>query len=187
MKKNLIFLTGIVFVLTILLAGGCGDRSKQNSSTTEENGPTEVKKDLISDEDDSTRGHISLKDTLYSDGTMHLFMYDKQSECGVIDDHLIVVKRNHTVKWKNAKDSKITKILHIRPVGDTSFWGAVPVIDSTEGDSEEFFSINRGVFKLVIPNSATLDTLVKYEIHFTVKDHKDTTYILDPYLKIPEE
>ena len=40
MKKNLTFLTGIVFVVTMLVAGACGDRKKQTGSTDEENGST---------------------------------------------------------------------------------------------------------------------------------------------------
>jgi len=173
MKKNLLFLTGIVFLITILVAGGCKTSPEPRA--------------LVGGySDDPTAKHIRLKDSLIDD-TMHLFMYDKKSECGVIDDHLIVVKRNHTVKWKNAKDSKIEAILYIRPVGDSTFWGAAPVIDRTEADSTEFFSINRGVLKLVIPDSATLDTLVKYEIGFTVQGYKDTVFCIDPYLKIPKQ
>ncbi len=34
MKKNLTLLTGIVFLFAILLAVGCGDRTKQSDSTT---------------------------------------------------------------------------------------------------------------------------------------------------------
>ena len=109
-------------------------------------------------------------------------MSSKHSEFGVIDDHLIVVKRNHTVKWKNADDSNITEILHIRPVGDTAFWGAVPAVDTAGVPGTEFFSSNQGVFKLVIPDTATLDTLVKYEIVFIVFGD---TITIDPYLRVP--
>jgi hypothetical protein len=170
MKKNLTLLTGIVFLITILITGACKPPSVEPEFTT-------------ADLDDPTQQHIYLKDSSIN-GTTHLFMYDKKSECGVIDDHLIVVKRNHTVKWKNAKESKINEILHIRPVGDTAFFGAVPEVDTKEGDSTEIFSINRGVFKLVIPDTAKVDTLIKYEIKFIVED--DTT-IIDPYLKIPDQ
>ena len=166
MKKNLTFLTGIVFLITILVAAGCDSGKKQNGSTNDDNGVPKVAAD-------PTDVDIYLKDSLINN-TMHLFMYDeKKSECGVIDDHLIVVKRGYTVKWKNAKGSKIDEILHIRPVGDSTFFGAVPEVETTEVDSTEVFSISKGIFKLEIPDTAKLDTLIKYEILFRVK--KDPT------------
>ena len=123
MKKILTLLTGIVFVITILVAAGCGNGKKQNDSPKNENGPAKVAAD-------PTKVDIYLKDSVIN-GTMHLFMFDeKKPDCGVIDDHLIVVKRGYTVKWSNAKDSKIDEITHIRPVGgDSTFFGAVPVVE----------------------------------------------------------
>jgi len=172
MKKNLTLFTGIVVVITVLIAGAC-NRSPEPSSSTGEG-------------DDERTKAVYLKDTTVN-GEMHLFMYDKKSECGVIDDHLIVVKRNHTVKWKNANDSRIEEILYIRPVGDTAFFGAVPEVDTEDFDSTEVFSLNKGVFKLVIPDTATLDTLIKYEIKFTVDGENPGPHIIDPYLKVPDE
>lgn len=179
MKKNLTFLTGIVFLIAILIAVGCRSGENPPDSSAEKNGLAIVALD-------SKKPTIHLKELLIND-TMHLFMYDENnSECGVIDDHLIVVKRGYTIFWKNAPGSKIDEILHIRPVGDSTFFGAVPEIDATDADTTEFFSISRGVFKLVIPDTAKLDTIIKYEIEFTVK--KDPTiYIIDPYIRIPRQ
>ena len=176
MKKNVILLKGIVFLITFLIATGCNSGKKQNDSTPEATDPAQ----------EATKVDIYLKDSLIN-GTMHLFMYDskKLKECGVIDDHLIVVKGGYTVKWKNAQESNIDEIMHIRAVGaDTTFFGAVPEIDITEVDTIEAF--RKGIYKLVLPDSIPLDTLVKYEIIFTVEE-EDTTYIIDPYLKIPPQ
>jgi hypothetical protein len=178
MKKILTHLTGIVFVITILIAFGCSNINKKKDPPKEENNPAILA--------DSTKVDIFLK-AILMDGSMHLEMSDSRNpDCGVVDDHLIVVKRGYTVKWKNASGSIIDEILHIRPVGDSTFFGAVPELDTSDVDSAEFFSISKGILKLVIPDTASLDTLIKYEIVFTVKEDT-TTYTIDPYLKIPKQ
>ena len=76
--------------------------------------------------------------------------------------------------------------MHIRPVGDSTFFGAIPEVDSTAVDSTEVFSVSKGVYRLVIPDTATLDTLIKKEIGYKVK--KDTnTHNIDPYLILPNQ
>jgi len=174
MKKNLLILTGIALLIAALAAGGCKPKP-----------PEPVQAGGVQNfTADPTNPKIYLKDTMMADSSIHLFMYDKSPECGVIDDHLIVVKRNHTVKWRNAPDSRITEILHILPVGDTAWWRAVPEVDYEDVDSTEVFSVNEGAFKLEIPDSATPDTIIKYEIMF-IADGDTTT--IDPYLRIPPE
>ena len=174
MKKNHLILTGIALLTAVLVAGGCNRDSKSKAGGEAGNGQDATA-------ETSTSKKIYLKDSVVNK-TMHLFMYDKSPECGVFDDHLIVVKRNHTVKWKNDKYSNITEILQIRPVGDSAFWGAVPVVSKDYEESTDVFRANGGVFILEIPEDATLDTIVKYKIKFIVGD--DTTTI-DPYLRIP--
>jgi hypothetical protein len=174
MKKNHLILTGIALLMAILVAAGCKSKSEPQDPGLAGGEPKAFF--------DATNPKIYLRDSMMEDSTMHLFMYDKSPECGVIDDHLIVVKRNHTVKWKNDKYSNITEILQIRPVGDSAFWGAVPVVSKDYEESTDVFRANGGVFILEIPEDATLDTIVKYEIKFIVGD--DTTTI-DPYLRIP--
>ena len=174
MKKNHLILTGIALLMAILVACG-GSRDSKPENGGEAGG---VPKALA----DPTNPKIYVRDSMMEDSTIHLFMYDKSPECGVIDDHLVVVKPNHTVKWKNDKYSNITEILQIRPVGDSAFWGAVPVVSKDYEESTDVFRANGGVFILEIPEDATLDTIVKYEIKFIVGD--DTTTI-DPYLRIP--
>ena len=171
MKKILTHLTGIVFITAILFAASCKSDKKENVSPDPE-------------PEDKTKVDIYLQDSVIND-TMHLFIFDskKPGVCGVIDDHLVVVKRRYTVKWRKADDNNIDKIIHIRPVGpDTTFFGAYPVVET---------ELSKSLHKLVIPDTAKLDTLIKYEIKFTVKKDvyniKKDTFIIDPYLKIPPE
>lgn len=184
MKKNLLILTGIVFLIAVLVAGGCSTGKKQKDNSNEEGA---AQKAVAAD---STKVDIFLK-AIEIGGSMHLEMYDsKKPDCEVTDDHLIVVKRRYTVNWKNAAGSKIDEIKHIRPVADSTFFGAVPEVgtreaDGTVVDTAEFFSVNGGILTLVIPDTACLDTLIKYEIVFTLKKDPNI-YTIDPYLKIPK-
>ena len=117
MKKNLVLLTGIVFVITILLAGGCGSGNKQelvadveNESTTEES-----KEDILTD---STKVKIYLKDSLI-DGRMHLEMYDSRDTTKIkVDSLYTLVYPGSTVTWKKATNSNVKDVIDIRPTGD---------------------------------------------------------------------
>lgn len=166
MKKNLILLTGIVFLITILVAGSCRNGNKQNSPTKEENDTAEVV-------DDSTTVRIYLKDILI-DGSMHLEMYDsKKPGCEVIDNLVTVVYPGDTVIFKKAHKSNVDEVIDIRLVEED-------VKIFSVGDRED-----RGLYVLEIDPNAIPDT-VKYEIVFTVK--KDTTtWTIDPYLRIPPQ
>ena len=176
MKKNHLILTGIALLTAVLIAGGCKSKSEPQEPGLAGGEPKAFF--------DATNPKIYLRDSMMEDSTMHLFMYDKSPECGVFDDHLIVVKPKHAVKWKNADDSRITEILLIRPVGDSTFWGSVPVVSQDYEKNTDVFRDNGGVLNLVIPDSATTDTIVKYIIVFKILD--DTTiYTIDPYLRIP--
>ena len=185
MKKNLTFLTGIVFLITILVAGSCGNSEKQNSPPEEE----EIPNDSPKVADAPTSVSIYLKDTLI-DGRMHLEMTDdrhlemyddKDPKKKVIDTLTTVVYRGYTVTFMNADESNIKKVNHIRLVEvDSIFSGEVIEVEG------------RSLFKLEILPNAPYDTIVKYEIVFTVKDTtkettKETTWCIDPYLKIPKE
>ena len=177
MKKNLTFLTGIVFLITILVAGSCGNSEKQNSPPEEE----EIPNDSPKVADAPTSVSIYLKDTLI-DGRMHLEMYHaRDSLKKVIDTLTTVVYRGYTVTFMNADESNIKKVNHIRLVEvDSIFSGEVIEVEG------------RSLFKLEILPNAPYDTIVKYEIVFTVKDTtkettKETTWCIDPYLKIPKE
>ena len=179
MKKNLILLTGIVFIIAVLAAGGCNRNPESKEGVADDNDSTEVPKEA---EPEETKVDVFLKDTLIN-GTMHLLMYDsKKEQCEVIDNHTVVVKRGYTVRWRKKQDSKIDKIERISRVGeDPTFFGASPV---AEDDAE-----NRSL-KLEIPKDAPSDTVIKYEIEFIVKmdaSAKKDTFLIDPYLRIPKE
>ena len=158
MKKNLILLTGIVLLITILVAGGCQEPIKQNGGTILANDSTRV---------------VYLKDTLI-DGRMHLEMYHaRDSLKKVIDSLYTVVQPGYTVYWKKAAKSKINAIHDIRLVDADSIF-------SLSKDSIGLLSL----FKLEIPKDAKPDT-IKYEIVFTVKQGGGT-WCIDPYIRIED-
>lgn len=160
MKTILTLLTGIVFLITILAAGGCNKKPNQKGDPLADN--------------DSTKVDIYLKAVLI-DGSMHLEMYDSKKEgCVVIDGLVTVVYPGYTVTWKKAKESNINEVEDIRPINDFG-----KIFDNLNKETEP-----KSLWTLEIPGNAKPDT-VKYEIDFTVKDDKDTTYTIDPYLRIP--
>jgi hypothetical protein len=183
MKKILTHLTGIAFIIAILVAVGCSNRNQQNGSLPEEIDPAEAAIQREQALEDLKQEVIYVK-AVKINNKVHLFMYDEKrsADCGVIDDHLVVVKRGYTVMWKKAEDSK-TKIEYIKSVGgDGTFFGAK--VKEEEADNKKFH-------KLVIPDliSTLYDTIVKYEIGFTDPDidtlDPNKIYKIDPYLKVP--
>ena len=168
MKKILTHLTGIVFVFSILVAGGCGNGKKQNSSENEENVPKMVA-------DDSTTVSIFLKEEEI-DGSMHLLMFDsKKPECEVIDNLITDVNPGDTVYWKKAQKSKIKDVKYIRPVKE----------DGKIFTEEATYDRDHIYHEYIIPGTAGPGT-EKYEIGFTVQGY-DTIFSIDPYLRIPDK
>ena len=93
MKKNLAFLTGIVFVITILVAVGCSPAKGKD-----------LKKVKI---------YLQAQE---KDGKMHLKMYDSNDKTIVVIDTLHTEVRPGTkVIWKLVKDSGIEKVEKIGP------------------------------------------------------------------------
>ena len=164
MKKNLSLLTGIVFLITILTAGACGKKPEQKGKAATSDDSTVV---------------VYLKDTL-KDGRIHLAMYnEKKSDSIVIDSLTTVVYPGYHVVFYNAKKSKIKKVHNMRPA---------------EGQADIFTEVDslyrKGLFELEIYSDAPDSTKIKYEIIFTVKELKDgvekeTTWYIDPFLRIP--
>ncbi len=173
MKKNLILLTGIVFLITILAAGGCSTGKKQNGSTPVVNlaDSTEAEKGLKAVEDDPTTVIIYLKDREIN-GIMHLEMSDsRKPDCSVIDNLETVVTPGDTIIFKKAQHSKVKEVTNIR------------VEYKVEKISLEDFRVDSGLYVLVLDPHGPWNIIVKYDIEFFIK--KDTTYTIDPYLKIP--
>jgi len=167
MKKILTHLTGIVFLITILIAVGCENGKKQNDSANE-------KTPLVKAVDNSTTVRVYLKD-IEIDGIMHLEMYDsKKPGCEVVDNLVTVVNPGDTVIFYNAHKSDIKNVTEIR------------LLKPGFAISSESFKPDSGLYVLIIDPQAPDSTIVKYEIDFTVKKDTDTTTI-DPYLKIPKQ
>ena len=170
MKKNLILLTGIVFLITVLAAVGCSnddesDRSKQQA----------VIKTLIEEGtiDNPKRVRIYVKDTLM-EGNMHLLMYDSNDpDKKVIDTLYTLVLPGMKVIWKIDPLSRIERINKIGPSTDNRNI-------FHEDASERLF--HRGL-KLRLEDGIE-GPEEKYDIEIIDTDGK-TWPTIDPYLKIP--
>ncbi len=163
MKRNLIVLTGIVFVLSILVAVGC----KQTKQTD----TREAFEGFTIDLTDTTKVWIYLQDTTIG-GSVHLLMYDSRKPGDVVVDDLVTeVYGGYTVFWDRVLGSNIHKIEDIRPVEDST---QIFIEDVT---------LDRNVFKLHIPTDVPDSIEEKYEIEITLKD--SGTWVIDPYLRIP--
>jgi len=96
MKKILTFLTGIVFLITILIVGSCKKDANPDDKNQKEAIRTLVEGDTI---DNPKRVKIYVKDTLI-DGNMHLKMYDSNEPDTVVVDTL---HRNDQFQHKKPK------------------------------------------------------------------------------------
>ena len=164
MKKNLTFLTGIVVLITILVAGGCGNRKKQNDSTKEAVG-------LVMVNEDSTTVRVYLKEKLIGD-SMHLLMYnEKKPDCEVIDNLETEVWPGYTVIFMKAHKSNVKEVINI-------------LVDENFAIFSKDVKVDSGLYVLKIDPEASYDTIIKYDIEFKVKQDS-TTHIIDPYLKVP--
>jgi len=166
MKKNLTVLTGIVFVIAMLVSDGCVQSTDSESENKKEYYSTDLgpaSKDV----------DIFLKEKLV-DGRMHLEMYDSRDTTKKVVDSLeTVVFSGSTIQWKKAAKSEIEAVHHIRLIEADSIF-------SVTRDSIGLMSLH----KLIIPDSVAVDT-IKYEIVFTVK-HDGGTWCIDPYLRIED-
>jgi len=164
MKKILTLLAGIVFLITILVADGCNNSKKENGSTPVGKAPAAVKPD-------TTTVSIYLKEYEIH-GIMHLEMSDsKKPECPVIDNLETMVFPGDTVIFMKASGSKVKEVI------------SVSLVEQTFIASNEDVKVDSGLYVLIIDPTAPMDTIIKYDIEFAID--KDTTYIIDPYLKIP--
>jgi len=161
MKKNLTFLTGIVFLFAILVTGSCQNPSKKKEAGT----------DPETAEVDSTNPTIYLKDTII-EGSVHLLMHnERHPDRKVINDLVTVVHPGDIVKWKKTDESDINKIKYIR----------IKEVYGTGFSDEE--RVIRDLIEFEIPSNAKPGIFI-YEIGFTVKQDT-TTHIIDPYLRVP--
>jgi hypothetical protein len=179
MKKTLTFLTGIVFLIAILVAVGC--KAVKMQVTTEDNEETITESELPPAilADDSTVT-VVVYDTMIG-CRKHLVMQnvmpDERSK-KVVDTLTTVVRRGFTVVWVKVNGSELRKVHQVR-IMDSSPWNTS---DSCLAGEEEIVAASRSYIKFVIPLDANPGT-VKYEVIFEDKD-KNYWYI-DPHLKIP--
>jgi len=161
MKKNLLLLTGIVFLITVLAAGGCNKGKMPIGSTP---------KDFIKD---STKVKIYLK-AIKIEGEIHLKMYDSNKRRHKVVDTLeTFVPPGSTVIWKRTWFSGIKKI---EKIGSTSGDGNI-----FKEDAQPIPNSKR--FKLEIPKNVSPGEVEEYDIEFLDKDSNPQS--IDPYLRIP--
>ena len=154
MKKNLTFLTGIVFLITILVAGACKPAVPPPAK-----GPKEVK--------------IKLK-VKKIDGEKHLKMYDSNKRSiKVVDTLETLVMPGDTVVWEPRRFlGRIKKIEKISPETEG---------DIINKDAELIPGTKN--FRLIIPVDAPIPSeREKYDIEF--EDKSGETWTIDPYLRI---
>ncbi len=161
MKKTLTPLAGIVFLISILIAGGC----KASGAGASE---------------DMDKIEINCK-AVDVKGEMHFIIYDLNDTVEVIVNHTkdnvvanltTYVKPKTKVIWTWVPDSEIDEFLKIKPkkYGD--------IIDK---DPEKISGTQK--FKLTIPKNAPVPSPEeKYEILFLNLD--GDTITIDPYLRI---
>lgn len=173
MKKNLTFLTGIVFLLTILVAVSCGDNDQQNGTPANGIVPEGVPVEVLKLLEDSTIVGIYLTEIKIGDD-MHLKMsHARKPKFEVIDGLISEVYPGYTVIFLKGQQSKIEKVTGVT-VLDT-------IIDITPA---EIVTEDVEYYRILIDSTSMYDTIAKYEIRFFIKN--DTTeYIVDPYLQVP--
>ena len=156
MKKNLTHLTGIVFLITILIAGACISACNSKEPEAPEIVTIYLKAKKI-------------------DGKIHLKMYDSNKpKERVVDKLETLVPPGSTVIWKRSWFSGIKKI---EKISSTSGNGNI--------FKEEAQPIPKSKrFKLEIPKDVSAGEKEKYDIVFVDKDNI-TSPPIDPYLRIP--
>ncbi len=166
MKKNLILLTGIVLLITILAAGACSQEGNDGKQIVAE-GVVII--------EDSTRVTIHVRDTLI-DGEKHLLMYDSNDPKNEVVDSLYTwVVPGMKVIWKFYRPHGIRRF---KKIGSSKGNGSI-----FKENAKKRFLIKS--FKLKIPDNAKWETKEEYDIKFEDKD--GITWPIDPYLKIPKQ
>lgn len=161
MKKNLKFLTGIVFFIAILAA--CASIPEVNNGTQPRS--WEELDTVI----------IYLK-AIEINGVHHLEMYDSNDKTKKEIDSLHTLVRDSTVVfWTVADQSGIKKIKKISPKK-----GPGKIIP---GDATGFLTPKKK--KLKIPDGQTFGDEEEYLIK--IKDTNGDIWTIDPHLKIPDQ
>jgi len=179
MKKNLTFLTGIVFVIAIVIVGSC-------NSTVKTDGAEKSNNDLLDSLRLASKNiYITCKAVVAEDGSLQFTMADKDDIVVATPDPedpykffaalITEVKAKKRVIWQWAKSSQVEEFLVISP--KETGGNIMP------GDAEPLEKESRKKFKYDIPDTEE-EGQEKYIIQFI---WEDDTVTIDPYLEIPPE
>jgi len=172
MKKHLTHLTGIVFVIAILLAAAsCAAPGNESLTYTDPEDPKVVlSMDTVT---------IYLQKAYEDDnGGKHLRMYDSHNSTIVVDDLETLVLPGTVVIWEVQNGSEIRKLKKIS------------IKDGSNGNvlhkdaSGFFYTLFTGNKKHIVPVNAPRPSEDKYLIKFK-HDKGGKSWVIDPYLKIP--
>ena len=156
MKKTLTFLTGILFLITILITG-----FKPANDNDDSNGPEDLKKVEI-----YCKAYVK-------DGVMHFEMYDSNNPTIVGDNITTDVMPGAKVTWIWLQDSEIQEFVKINPKK------AGPIMT---GNAKKVSGTKK--LQLNVPKKAKIPSpKEKYDIVF--KDKDGNIHPIDPYLRIP--
>ncbi len=156
MKKILTHLVGIVLLITILAAFGCGPAKVPPAK------------------DDLSVVHIYVKAVKIGEEN-HLELYDSNDTTNVVVDDLVTdVTDNTQVYWILVESSGLKKLVKIRPKKSDA------KIMHRKAKGIWLFT---GYKKHIVPDKQTINDKDRYYIK--VKDAKGETWEIDPYLEIP--
>ncbi len=156
MKKTLTFLTGILLLITILVAGFKPANDNDDSNVSQ----------------DSKKVEIHCK-AYVKDGVMHFEMYDSNNPTIVGDNITTDVEPGTKVTWIWLPDSEIQEFVKIGPKKTG------PIMT---GNAEKVLGTKK--LQLKIPKKAPIPSAKeKYDIVF--KDKDGNIHPIDPYLRIP--
>ncbi len=156
--KNLVRLsTGIVFIMAILIAGGCCSKKKAEAISVRN------KKDVI------------IFATSYEiNGIMHLKLFDSNGDWA-IDSLTTDVHRNGKVIWKLDTLCAIKEIHHIEGSNGPIFKKNPKASNGHNGKQ----------FELDLPDNIKPKDIEKYDIYFLL--YNDTAvHHIDPFLRVPD-
>ena len=179
MKKIHTHLTGIAFLIAIVIVGSCNSTVKPDEAEKSNN---DLLDSLLLA---SKKINITCKAVEAEDGSLQFIMSDKddiivatidpEDSLKFVAELKTEVKAKKRVIWQWAKSSQVEEFLVISP--KETGGNIMP------GDAEPLEKESRKKFKYDIPDDAK-EGEEKYIIQFI---WKDDTVTIDPYLEIPPE
>jgi hypothetical protein len=169
MKKTLTFLTGIAFLIAILISISCNQTGINGIQSMKNDG----RPPITWEELDTVTIFLKAIDV---GEEKHLQMYDSNDPSNIVVDTLTSYVRDSTlVLWKLAKDSGIKRLKKIKPKKDDGVIMPGPATGFLNGKKK----------KHKVPDGQTPGNAEAYLIRFICEDGKLVE--IDPHLKIPPE